>query len=108
MVDMIFTVAVPHASLAVGGVNDGVAGQSIVAFAPAAVIVGGVISVTVIVCTWSAAAFPQLSTRCHVRAITLLPWQGPLVTTSVYVAFKPVEQLSASLVTSPVAATLAS
>ena len=43
------TVAVPQASVAVGAVNDGVAVHSIVAFAPAAPIVGGVVSTTVIV-----------------------------------------------------------
>ena len=35
------TVAVPHASVAVGAVKDGVAVHSIVAFAPAKPIVGG-------------------------------------------------------------------
>ena len=45
-----FTVAVPQTSLAVGAVNDGEAVQSIVALLPAAPIVGGVVSVTVIVC----------------------------------------------------------
>ena len=44
------TVDVPHASLAVGAVNVGDAVHSIVAFAPAVPIVGGVLSVTVIVC----------------------------------------------------------
>ena len=44
------TVAPPHASLAVGGVNDGVAVQSIVTLLPACPIVGGVVSITLIVC----------------------------------------------------------
>ena len=39
-----------QASLAVGAVNVGVAGQVTVAFAPGAPIVGGVLSTTVIVC----------------------------------------------------------
>jgi len=39
-----------HTSLAVGAVNDGVAGQITVAFAPGVPIVGGVLSTTVIVC----------------------------------------------------------
>ena len=43
------TVAVLQASDAVGAVNDGVPVHSIVAFAPAAPITGGVVSVTVIV-----------------------------------------------------------
>jgi hypothetical protein len=44
-----FTVAVVQASDAVGGVKTGVAVHSIVAFAPADPIVGGVLSITVIV-----------------------------------------------------------
>ena len=43
------TVAPLHASLAVGGVNDGVAVQSIVTLLPACPIVGGVVSAIVIV-----------------------------------------------------------
>jgi len=43
------TVAPLHASLAVGGVNDGVAVQSIVALLPAEPIVGGVVSTKVMV-----------------------------------------------------------
>src|SRR5947199_2031964 len=46
----LFTVAVPQASEAVGAVKLGVAVHSIVALAPAAPIVGGVVSTTVIVC----------------------------------------------------------
>src|SRR5205085_5101950 len=42
-----FTVAVLQASVAVGAVNDGVAVHSIVALAPAAPIVGGVVSLRV-------------------------------------------------------------
>ena len=45
-----FTVAPLHASDAVGAVNDGVAVHSIVALLPAAPMVGGVVSLTVIVC----------------------------------------------------------
>src|SRR5258706_87983 len=70
--------------------------------------VGAVLSLTVMVCTWFAAALPHLSTRCHVLVMTCEPSHGPAVTTSVKVACNPVEQLSASLVTSPVADTLAS
>ena len=58
-------VTVPHASVAVGAVNDGVAGQSIVALAPAALIVGGVISLTVIVCA-AVTVLPQPSAAVHV------------------------------------------
>ena len=55
------TVAPLHASLAVGAVNDGVAVHSIVALAPADPIVGGVVSVTVIVCVLVALVLPQAS-----------------------------------------------
>jgi hypothetical protein len=44
------TVAVLHPSVAVGAVNVGVAGQLIVAFAPALLIVGAVLSITVKLC----------------------------------------------------------
>ena len=43
------TVELPHASLAVGAVNDGVAVHSIVVFAPAEPIVGGVVSSILVV-----------------------------------------------------------
>ena len=55
------TVELPHASDAVGAVNDGVAVHSIVAFAPAVPIVGAVVSVTVIVCVLVADVFPHAS-----------------------------------------------
>ena len=55
------TVDVPQASLAVGAVNDGVAVHSIVVFAPAEPIVGGVVSVTVMVCVLVALVLPQAS-----------------------------------------------
>src|SRR5678809_263244 len=70
--------------------------------------VGGVLSCTVIICTWLAAALPQLSASDQVRVMTLAPGQFPLATASEKVAFNPVEQLSASSVTSPVAVTDAS
>ena len=73
-----------------------------------AVNAGAVLSLTVMVCTWSAAALPQLSTRLQVLVIILEPSHGPATFTSTKVACNPVEQLSASLVTSPVAATVAS
>ena len=50
-----------QASLAVGAVNVGVPLHSIVAFAPADPITGGVVSVTVIICVLVADVFPQLS-----------------------------------------------
>ena len=45
----LFTVVVPQASDAVGAVNEGVAVHSMVAFAPAVPMLGGVVSTTVIV-----------------------------------------------------------
>ena len=73
-----------------------------------AVNVGAMLSVTVIVCIWSAAGLSQPSTRDHVRVMILEPGHCPSVTTSVKVACNSVEQLSSSLVTSPVADTEAS
>jgi hypothetical protein len=55
----------PHASLTVGAVKLGVAGQSIVALAPAAPIVGGVISLTVITCE-AVAVLAHASVTVHV------------------------------------------
>ena len=49
MLESKFTVAPLQSSLAVGAVNDGEAVQSIVAFAPAAPMVGACVSVAVIV-----------------------------------------------------------
>ena len=46
----LFTVAVPQASDAVGAVNEGVVVHSMVALAPAALIVGGVVSTIVMTC----------------------------------------------------------
>ena len=46
--EIAMTVAPLQASLAVGGVNDGVAVQAIVALLPACPIVGGVVSTTLI------------------------------------------------------------
>ena len=48
--EIAMTVAPLHASLAVGGVNDGVALQSIIALLPACPITGGVVSTILIVC----------------------------------------------------------
>jgi len=63
------TVAFVHASLAVGAVNDGVAVHSTVAFAPAAPIVGAVVSACVIVWLLVADELPQASTASHVLVI---------------------------------------
>src|SRR5438046_4928944 len=61
-----FTVAVLQASVAVGAVKDGVAVHSIVAFAPALPIVGGWLSLTVIVCATVALVLPHASTTFHI------------------------------------------
>ena len=58
-------VAPPQASLAVGAVNDGVEGHSIVVLLPCPPIVGGVVSTTVIVCD-TADVLPQLSVAVQV------------------------------------------
>ena len=63
------TVELPHASLAVGAVNVGVAVHSIVASAPALPIVGGVVSVTVIVCVLVALVLPQASIASQVLVL---------------------------------------
>ena len=67
-----FTVAVPQASVAVGAVKDGVAVHSIVASAPAAPIVGGVVSITVM--TWLTVALwlPHASTASQVLVIVVV------------------------------------
>ena len=64
-----FTVAVLQASVAVGAVNVGVAVHSIVAAGPAAPIVGGVVSESVIVCDTVPLVLPQASTAFHVLVI---------------------------------------
>ena len=56
-----------QASLAVGAVNVGVAGQLTVPFAPGVPIVGGVLSTTVIVCDTVLLVLPQPSTALQVR-----------------------------------------
>src|SRR4029079_19307901 len=71
-----FTVTLLHASLAVGAVKLGVPVHSTVALDPAAPIVGGVVSVTVIVCDTVDDVLPHASTAFHVLVIVftqLLP-----------------------------------
>ena len=72
----------PHASLAVGAVNDGVAVHSIVASAPAVPIVGAVVSVTVIVCVLVADVLPQASIASQVLVLVKLFVQVPAAVTS--------------------------
>ena len=71
-----------HASLAVGAVNDGVAVHSIVVFAPAEPIVGGVVSVTVIVCVLVALVLPQASVASQLLVLVKSFAQDPAAVTS--------------------------
>ena len=66
------TVTALHASDAVGAVNDGVAVHSIVAFAPADPITGGVVSTTVIVCDTVDEVLPHASTAFHTLVIVFV------------------------------------
>jgi hypothetical protein len=66
-----FTVAPLQSSEAVGGVNDGVAVQSIVLLAGTVPIVGACVSVEVIVCVLVALWLPQASVASHDLVITL-------------------------------------
>src|SRR5258708_813308 len=66
------TVVVLHASLAVGAVNEGVAGHSIVALAPAFPIVGACVSTCVMVWLRVAEEFPQASTASHVLVVVFV------------------------------------
>src|SRR5439155_1700128 len=67
-----FTVVVLQASVAVGAVNEGVAVHSIVAFAPALPIVGGWLSLTVMVCATVPLVLPHASTAFHVLVIVFV------------------------------------
>src|SRR5258706_15640769 len=67
-----FTVAPLQASIAVGAVNDGEAVHSIVASAPACSIVGGVVSVTVIVFVLVALLLFHPSVASHVLVIVFV------------------------------------
>src|SRR6185369_8525642 len=79
------TVAPLHASDAVGGVNDGVAVHSIVAFAPALPISGAFVSTCVIVWLLVTDELPQASTASHVLVVVftqeLPPVTSPRFTT---------------------------
>jgi hypothetical protein len=76
------TVAPPQVSLAVGGVNDGVAGHWMVAFAPAAPIVGGVVSTTVIVWLLWTEWLPEQSVASQVFVSVKVPGHVPAVLVS--------------------------
>jgi hypothetical protein len=68
------TVAELQESLAVGAVNVGEAGQSMVAFAPAAPITGGVVSTLVLLCWTVPLVLPQPSTARQLRVVTKVHW----------------------------------
>src|SRR5439155_13213826 len=86
----IFMVAPLQSSLAVGGVNDGVAVQSIVAGAPGEPIVGGVVSTTVI--TWLTVALwlPQASTASQLL-VTVFTQPVPPVTSVSWFTVAPLQ-----------------
>ena len=77
-----FTVAPLQSSLAVGAVNDGVAGQKIVALGPGCPIVGGVLSLTVMVCETVVLVLPQPSVALHVFVSVYEPTHVPAAVTS--------------------------
>src|SRR6187551_3407320 len=77
---VIVTVA-SHASVAVGGVNTGKAGQSTGVVCATQVIVGAVISCTTIVPV-HVAVFPQSSVAVHVRVVLYVPTHDPGVVAS--------------------------
>src|SRR5262245_36005062 len=77
-----FTVAVLHRSLAVGGVNTGVAGHWIVSLAPGAPIVGGSVSTTEIVWLTVPLSLPEQSRAFQVLVREKAPAQLPGVVTS--------------------------
>ena len=79
--NVIATVA-SHASVAVGAINTGVAGQSIGVFCVAQTNVGGVLSRTTIVLL-QVAVFPQSSVAVHVRVTLYVPGHDPGVVASV-------------------------
>src|SRR5437868_11376447 len=74
-----FTVAPLQSSLAVGAVKDGVAVQFIVAGAPAASVVGGVVSIKVVVWRTVAEWLPHASTASQVL-VTVFAQPVPPVT----------------------------
>jgi hypothetical protein len=79
------SVAVPHASLAVGEENEGVTVHSIVISAPTPLMTGAVLSSTVIVCA-AVAVLPQASAAVHVLVMEYSPAQAPGVVTSLNVS----------------------
>jgi hypothetical protein len=79
--EKVMTTVRSHASVAVGGVNTGVAGQLRGVVCATQVIVGGVISCTTIV-RLQVAVLPQSSVAVHVRVVLEVPGQEPGVVAS--------------------------
>ena len=92
---VIVTVA-SQASVAVGGVNTGKAGQVIGVVCATHVIVGGVISCTTIV-PLQVAVFPQSSVAVHVRVVLYVPVHDPGVLTSTKVIVTLASQASVAV-----------
>jgi hypothetical protein len=76
------TVALLHESLAVGAVKVGLAGHSMVALAPAAPIVGAVMSRTVMVCVTVPLVLPQALVARQALVSVYVPEQVPLTVVS--------------------------
>jgi hypothetical protein len=85
-----------HASVAVGGVNTGTAGQSIGVVCATHVIVGGVMSCTTMV-RLQVELLPQSSVAVHVRVTLYVPAQVPCVVASVKVISTVASQASVAV-----------
>ena len=83
-------------SVAVGGVNNGVAGQLIGVVCVTQIIVGGVMSCTTIVLL-HVAVFPQSSVAVHVLVAVYVPGHDPGVVTSVKVMATNGSQVSVAV-----------
>jgi hypothetical protein len=94
-VNVTVTVA-SHASVAVGAVNTGVAGQLTGVFCTAQIIVGGVISLTVIVALQDAVLL-QSSVAVHVRVTLYVPAHEPWEVASVNVIVTVASQTSVAV-----------
>src|SRR5205823_9314288 len=89
-----FAVAVLQVSAVVDGVPIGVAGQLMVALPPAGLIIGGVVSTTVMVWLTWLEWLPQASVASQVLVRVYVPVQAPGVVTSLTRLTVPVLQVS--------------
>ena len=95
--ETIFTEAVLQLSVAVGAVNVGtnVCGHpSMVVFAPAVPIVGGVVSVTVIVCDTVEELLPHASTTVHVLVNVFAQVVPPVTSETIFMVTAPQASLA--------------